>query len=423
MPALNHLHFSGARRRWLAAVALVVATAIPTVPTGATAEPGQATAATTEAVQSSNRFGFDLYQQITGRQQNIICSPASAAIALSMTAAGAAGETLAEMSHVLHFDRARLPETHRSFARLLAILNQRDGRDGVKLQLTDRLWAQQGMPVRATFHKLLQAEYGAPLSLVDFARTPEAARIFINRWAEEATRNRIKDALGPGSVNADTRLIVTNAIYFKGRWTAPFARSKTTGRLFHTPGGTRMTPTMRRTASFRVAKADGLSLIALPYHGDLAMVVLLPDAMQGLPAIERRLATEYEGWCTALNAQEPRPVDLQLPRWHGKTNLALGEPLSALGMSLAFSGDADFTAMLDGGPRLKLQQVFQQAFIDVDELGTEAAAVTHVELGKAGKAAVPPIPFHVDHPFLFLIVDQETEIVLFLGRVLDPTAR
>lgn len=392
---------------------------------GAPARAGAAddqTAGTAAAVEASNRFGFDLYRRIKQGHDNMICSPVSASIALTMTAAGARGQTLSEMVKVLHLDAGRLPETHASFARLLGTLNRQNGRERLVLRIADRLWGQRGYPFRPEFVDLLRVQYGAPLELADFARASDAARDAINRWAADETRNRIREILPPGAVHEGTRLVLTNAVYFKGRWSSPFARAETARRRFTTPSGKRTVATMRQVETMRYAKLDGLALVELPYRGGLSMLILLPDSIDGLDGVEDRLAAGYDSWRAALKV---RYVDLQLPRWKVTTQLSLADVLASLGMASAFRATADFSGMVDtrtGTGSLHIDRVLQQAFVQVDEAGTEAAAVTVVAIGKMSKATATPLPFHADRPFMYLIADPQTGAVLFMGRVVDPNA-
>jgi serpin B len=392
-------------------------------PAGLATEVGRADdrrAETAKAVEASNRFGFDLYRRIKQDHDNVICSPVSASIALTMTAAGARGKTLSEMATVLHLDEGHLPDTHRSFAQLLGRLNGGDGRDGLALRIADRLWGQRGYAFRPGFLDLLRVEYGAPLELVDFARASGPAGDAINRWAADQTHNRIREILPPGALNERARLVLTNAIYFKARWSSPFARAETARRRFTTPSGKRMVATMRQVGSARYAKLDGLALIELQYKGGLSMLILLPDSVDGLDGIEDRLAAGYDGWRAALQL---RYVDLQLPRWKVTTQLSLANVLASMGMPTAFGPRADFGGMLDGRTgegALAIDRVLQQAFVSVDEAGTEAAAVTVVQIGFMSKATATPVSFHADHPFMYVIADRQTGAVLFVGRVREP---
>jgi serpin B len=370
------------------------------------------------AVKASNRFGFDLYARVKQGGGNIICSPISASIALTMTAAGAGGKTLAQMANVLHLDPGRLPESHAAFASLLTALNQRETEPaGLQLQVADRLWGQKGVSFKREFVTLLERRYRAPLAEVDFVSATEAARDAINRWAAERTHDRIPQIIPPGALSPDSRLVLTNAVYFKGAWFYPFEPSATADLPFSTPAGPRVARMMARTADVRHTAVRGAALVELPYKGGLSMVVILPDAVDGLDDVESRLAS-YPEWIAALR---PKRVDLQLPRWRVTSDLALKETLVAMGMPAAFEVGADFGGIADVKP-LYVHDVLQQAFIDVDETGTEAAAVTAVVAGTK-KGRVEPelerVVFHANRPFLYVIRDVETGAALFVGRVVE----
>jgi serpin B len=374
----------------------------------------------TGARQAANGFGFDLYAHAKEDARNFVCSPASAAVALTMVTAGARGQTLAEMAHVLHFQTDRPALAHESFAHLLASLNHKDGQDGLALRVVDRVWGQTGSSPRPEFLWLLAEHYQAPLQRVDFAGQTEAARRTINAWGAAATHDRIKEILPAGVVDPMTRLVVTNAVYFKGRWLRPFDSSLTRALPFHAAGGAVSTRMMTVTDTFQYAHVGDVAVAQLRYAGELSMIVVLPDTPTGLDAAEATAAASYDRWLARL---EPRRIDVRLPRWAVTSKVALKEHLSAMGMPIAFSDAADFSGILvEGG--VHITDVLQQAFVDVNEAGTEAAAVTAVVMGNESYdlPEPPPIPFHADRPFLYLIRDDTSGVILFVGRLVDPTA-
>jgi serpin B len=367
------------------------------------------------ATAASNAFGFDLYARIKRDGENLVCSPFSAAVALNMASAGARGQTRAEMLSVLHVDPLRTAETQASFGGLLRALNARDGTKGLALHVADRLWGQSGIGFKPDFLALLRDSYGAPLETVDFADATEAARATINHWVATQTHDRIPEILGAGGLTPMTRLVLTNAVYFKGKWDTPFRPEETTPRRFSGVAGAVDVPMMAQQATFAYARVGDLQLIELPYAGDLSMVVLLPNRAGDLPAVERRVARNCADWLAALR---PTEVDLWLPRWTSKSRLDLNEPLQAAGMRRAFTKDADLSGTSTAVP-LYIFKVVQEAFVEVNETGTEAAAATAVvetELSAIRQAPTPNV-FHADHPFLYLIRDRRTGVVLFLGRV------
>jgi serpin B len=366
------------------------------------------------ATAASNAFGFDLYARVKQNGDNLICSPVSAAVALNMASAGARGGTREQMLSVLHVDPQRAAETHASFGGLLGALNARDGMEGVALHVADRLWGQSGISFKRDFLALLRDSYGAPLETVDFERATVAARAAINHWVATQTHDRIPEIVGDSDLDSKTRLVLTNAVYFKGNWDKPFAKGATRPRRFTGFSGAADVPMMVQEDSFAYARDGAVQVIELPYDGDLSMVVVLPDGPADLPAVERKLGRRYADWLAALR---PTLVDLWLPRWTFTSRLDLGPPLEAAGMPLAFTPGADFSGM--SAEPLFIDEVVQEAFIEVNETGTEAAAATAVGV-TATSLELPvekPKIFHADRPFLYLIRDRKTGVVLFLGRV------
>ena len=366
------------------------------------------------ATAASNAFGFEIYARLKRDGDNLICSPFSAAVALNMASAGARGKTRDQMTSVLHVDPQRTAETHASFGGLLGALNARDGSEGVALHVADRLWGQAGIGFNRDFLAVLRDSYGAPLETVDFAQATAAARAAINQWVATQTHDRIPEILGDGDLGTTTRLVLTNAVYFKGKWDQPFAKGDTSPRRFTGVSGAADVPMMAQENSFAYARDRDVQVIELPYGGDLSMVVVLPDGAGDLPAVERKVARHYADWLAALR---PTLVNLWLPRWTFTSRLDLGTPLGAAGMPLAFTPSADFSGI--SAEPLFIDEVVQEAFIEVNETGTEAAAATAVGVTATSLElpAEKPKIFHADHPFLYLIRDRKTGVVLFLGRV------
>jgi len=376
--------------------------------------------------QSSNAFAFDLYAQARAGGGNLAFSPLSLWTALTMTWAGARGETAAQMARVLHLERS-VDHVLDPAGRLLAGY-QAPGQP-VTLRVANRLFGEKAFAFDPDYLARTRAAFGAPLEAIDFRTAPEAARQHINAWVAEQTADRIKDLVAPGGVNADTRLVLTNAIYFLGDWLAPFTREATRPAPFHlTAAQSKDVPTMHQTARFRFAATDGVKVLELPYQGgDLAMTLVLPDAIDGLGAVEARLApAAFAGWLAALDATE---VLVSLPRLeiNPPGALSVGPMLGALGMPLAFDqARADFTGIANpvaAADRLHLDEVFHKAFVKVDEKGTEAAAATAVVMMRpliARRPGTPPAEFTADHPFLFVLRDLRSGMILFLGRVSDP---
>jgi serpin B len=372
-------------------------------------------------VKDNNAFALDLYHQVSGMDGNLFFSPYSISTALAMTYAGARGETAAEMAKTLHFTLGQ-DELHPAFGQLIRDING-DGKDR-KYQLTtaNRLWGQKGYDFQADFLKLTQKDYGAGLQEVNFAGAPDAARKTINAWVEEQTKDKIKELLQPGIITGNTRLVLTNAIYFKASWFRPFRKEATAPGKFRLPDGTSVdVPMMHQTESAGYLKGDTFALLDLPYErGDLSMIVLLPKEVGGLPALEKELTAEKLG--TWLAKRQPAEVRLTLPKFKMTSEFLLNGALAKLGMKKAFDPkQADFSGMTTRD-QLFISAVVHKAFVDVHEAGTEAAAATAVVMEKKDAAGgVPePIPFTADHPFIFLVRDNRTGSVLFMGRVARP---
>jgi serpin B len=366
------------------------------------------------ATAASNAFGFDLYARLGHGTDNLICSPLSAAVALNMASAGAREQTLAQMLTVLHIDPLHAAEAHASFGGLLGALNARDGMQGLALHVADRLWGDSAIAFKPEFVALLRDSYAAPLETVDIIRANEAARTTINQWVATQTRGRITEILAAGDLPAGIRLVLINAVYFKATWANPFDELNTRPRRFAGVSGAAEVPMMAQEGGFAYARDGDMQIIELPYRGDLSMVVVLPDGAGDLPEVERMVARKYAAWLSALH---PTRVSLRLPRWTTRSRLDLVAPLAAAGMPLAFTDGANFGGI--SNVPLSIDKVLQEAFIDVTEPGTEAAAATAATMKWMDIVTrkVKPEIFHADHPFLYLIRDRKTGAVLFLGRV------
>ncbi|HET6441808.1 MAG TPA: serpin family protein [Phycisphaerae bacterium] len=371
-----------------------------------------------KVAEGCNRFAFDLYARLKGAEGNLFLSPYSISTALTMTYAGARGRTAEQMAKVLC-----LPATgeavHGAYGALQNDLNAAGEGGAFELAVANRLWGQKGYGFLPDFLALIKANYGAGLEQVDFAGATEAARQTINTWVEKKTRDKIKELLKPGILGRETTLVLTNAIYFKGKWAEEFDKKLTRDEdFFVTPEKTVAVPLMHQTADFGYFEGDGLQALELPYRGDrLAMVVLLPKAKDGLAALEASLsADKVAEWVGKLHRRE---VQVALPRFKTTAEFSLKDTLVAMGMAAAFGGDADFSGMT-GAKDLFISAVVHKAFVDVNEEGTEAAAATAVVMGRAAMPEPAPV-FCADHPFLFLIRDTKTGAILFFGRILDPT--
>ena len=320
--------------------------------------------------------------------------------------------------------RARQPELdqarlHTTFGLLLAAVADAPG---VEVAIANALFGQEGYPFLREFTASLTEHYGAALREADFEGSSEGARRAINEWTRRETRGRIVDFLPPGIVGALTRLVLVNAVYFKGSWAAPFQEKDTSQQPFLGPNGPGSpVPLMRRSGSYKMADVDDARLLSLPYDsGALAMVAVLPRRNDGLPVVEAKLSSNLGAWLERLERAQLREVEVHLPRFHIGTALRLDEALKRLGMRLPFDvAEADFSGMIKERD-LFISAVMHEAFVDVNEQGTTAAAATAVAMQFRGITR-ERLTFRADHPFVFLIVDTRTRCPLFLGRVLDPT--
>jgi serpin B len=375
---------------------------------------------TKAVVQGNTHFALDLYGRLQPERGNLFLSPYSISSALAMTSAGARGRTLEQMTSTLYLPAP--DETHPAMAQLLRQINSRQSRR-IELRTANALWGQKDHPFRADYLSLMRSSYGAGFQKVDFSQAPEHSRRTINAWVERQTRDRIRDLLRPGTVSSRSRLVLTNAIYFKGDWRTPFSKTDSRDEPFTLASGQQVpTKLMHNEATFAYTEEGDLQVLEMTYTGgELGMVMLLPRKPADLSDLEKKLTPEALGrWLAALREQE---VIVTLPKFKMTRDFSLAPVLAAMGMSDAFSAAADFSGMDDGKGQLLLSAVIHKAFIDVTEEGTEAAAATAVTTlcGASPCYTRPPKPvFRADHPFLFLIRDRQTGSILFLGRLVDP---
>jgi serpin B len=369
-------------------------------------------------------FAEDLYGQLSQEDGNLFFSPFNISAALSILYSGANGRTALEIEKVLHFSST--PEVAAEAFRKLAIRLKASQGPGT-LETANSVWSERSFPLMANFVESSLRDYGAPIRPVDFLGGAEEARGEINAWVEEATHDRIKDLLSPGDVTRDTRIVLCSAIYFKNAWNEPFKSEYThPGRFYLAAGKTADVRMMHQRAKLKMAQADGVGLLDLPYKGlGLSMVILLPEARDGLPRLEGRLGAggpSLTHWLDRLAAAVPGDIDVSLPAFKVERKFHVAKVLKSLGISSAFSPtEADFSAMSESG-KLFVSDVIHQAYGAVDELGTEAAAATAV-IAQAAFARPAPeqVPsFNVDHPFIFLIREVSTGEILFWGRTVDP---
>jgi serpin B len=363
-------------------------------------------------------FACDLYGQLRQREGNLCFSPYDIAAVLALTALGADGETRAQIVKTLHLP-ADPTASAGAWKSLRDYLLANQGERTHELHIANALWGQKGVRFRKAFLTAAQDQFGAKAEALDFA-DQASARQTINRWAAEQTRGRIADLVPAGRLAPETRLVVTSAIAFRGRWAKPFKKGDTSDGDFHPSADRTMTvPMMHQVKEFPYAADDSVQLLEMPYAGShLAMLVVLPRRIEGLAAVEHSLTADRIAKWTRKLLSAKLPVSI--PRFRCNTDIDLKKPLEAIGMSLAFDPEkADFSKLTEAGNRLWIYEAGHAAFVEVDEEGTEAAVATYLAAKSADTDRKPP-EFIADHPFLFLIRDMRTGCVLFLGQVANP---
>jgi len=379
-----------------------------------------------ELVAGNSAFAFELFAYLAEDDANILFCPYSISSALAMTYAGARGETATEMEQVLRFSLGQ-DTLHSAFNALdqhlmtqANIVSNPDS-DPFQLTIANALWGQAGYTFLDEFLDVLAANYGAGIHAVDFENATEEARETINAWVSDQTEGKIPELLGPGMPPSSSRLVLTNAVYFNAAWYLPFDASDTASAPFTlSDGETIEVPMMNQTTRLAYAEVDAVRVLELEYaNSTMAMTILLPEE-GGLDAFIATLTAERFAELVAGLTSEL--ITLRLPTFSYEAGFLLADPLARMGMTTPFRGGvADFSGMA-GTQELFIGEVVHKAFVDVDEAGTEAAAATAVIMvGTAAPSEQPtPIPFVVDRPFVFVIRDQGTCTVLFIGKVMDP---
>lgn len=394
------------------------------------------------AATATNQLAVDLHRQLATGDENLCVSSYSIQSALVMTFAGADGETRTEMAHVLHFPNdgdvpasfSTLQHSLEGMSAKTAELAKQSKKFGgpsepITLTIANRLFAQKGYQFRQAFLALVKQNYGGAFEPLDFVTDASGATQHINQWVADQTYDRIRDLIPANALNKMTRLVLANALYLKAPWADSFSKKATRPEPFHVRGSTAVdVPTMNKEARFGFAKREGFIAVSLPYVGnDLQFLVLLPNDVNGLRALESKLTESMLAECAKLETREE--IDLHLPKFRFEPpTIALAGKLQALGMKSAFDvprGSANFDGIAPRKPNdyLYISNVFHKTFIAVDENGTEAAAATAVVMMKATAMAgskPKPIEVKVDRPFLYVIQHIPSGVCLFLGRVTDP---
>ncbi len=381
-------------------------------------------------VDANNQFALEFYDEINKQGENVFFSPYSISAALAMTYEGANGQTADEMKSVFHFPENNVLRPN--FAAIYNDINQIDKQ--YQLNTGNALWVQQDYPFLEDYISKVENYYGGKAANVDFVKETEKSRQTINSFIEEQTNDKIKDLIQPGALNAMTRMVLTNAVYFKGTWEWEFDKSDTRDQDFKISADNIVkTPMMYMDpdkATFNYADIDKLQILELPYKGeDISMLVLLPkqgddyDFETGEVITSDYTLEDIELSSEKLEEYKSKMKEtgldaIYLPKFEFDTKYFMKDTLTSLGMPTAFiGGSADFSGM-DGTKNLFIDKIIHQAFVKVDEEGTEAAAATAVIMEKM--AAMPRNIFKADHPFIFIIQERETGNILFMGGVVDP---
>lgn len=393
------------------------------VPVQPAMRPSQEAEADVAALATAhNAFGFALYEQLHKENEpNVFFSPSSIALTLSMAAAGAEGDTLSQMLDVLHWKQPE-PRLHAASGAMLYKLFVWS-HAGQHLRLANSLWLRQGEPVNPNFIKTLDDYYGSALHMANFAADPRGVERQINQWVAQHTNGRIDQLMKPGTIDPQmTALVLVNAMHFQGKWHEPFEPHDTKPEMFELSGGNRISvPMMQQTTWLSYHRDAKWHAVELEYHGGgMSMVIILPLVQHDLREIEPLLGDETT-WAW-LDKPEGREVELWLPKFTFRARMDLIEPLTAMGMTDAFDHRSDFSRMTTND-QLFINACAHEAWLRVDEEGTEAAAVTEMEMAAEAidQEEEGLIKFHVDRPCVFAIRHNPTGRILFLGRLGDPT--
>jgi len=374
-------------------------------------------------VEGNNTFTFKLYKEVKSfPDKNLFFSPFSISTALAMTYAGAKKETSLQIRRTMNFPQGKT--FHTDYKHLLEMLKEGTG-DKIKLNFADGLWAQKGYRFLDSYFILVKMNYKSEIKNVDFNDDSERekARRGINLWVEQKTNDKIKDLLTPNDLTSMTRLVLVNAIYFYGEWAKPFEIESTIPDNFFLLDKTRIkVEFMNQCGSYNYFEDPDIKVLEIPYKDSKAsLVILLPNKKDGILELEKSI--DYKYYLDVIGLFRTENVQLSLPKFKTTFKINLGNTLSQMGMPLAFSPkNADFSGMT-GKRDLCISEVIHQAFIAVDEKGTEAAAATAVIMKMMAMRPSNDIKvFNADHPFIFLIKDNATGCILFMGKMMNPKA-
>jgi serpin B len=376
-------------------------------------------------VDGNNEFALDLYKQLSAdKDGNLFFSPYSISLALAMTYAGANGQTEEQMAEVLHF-LLEDEELHAAFNKLAIELNSRNevpegsNAQGFQLNIVNATWGQEDFEFMQAFLDVLAENYDAGIRLRDYESDPEACRQTLNDWVSEQTNGKIEDLIPEGAIDELTRLVLTNAIYFKAAWLHQFNEEYTYDDTFYLEDGSTVTvPMMHQTDRFSYVNGDSYTAVELLYDiYNMSMVIIMPDE-GSFADFESSLTAELVD--SIIDSMSSGKVNLTMPKFEFTSDFNLSDALQAMGMTDAFSDSADFSGITNKAD-LAISDVIHKAFISVDEEGTEAAAATAVIVSQTSMPT-EIVDININHSFIFLIRDIETNTTLFIGRVINPAA-
>ena len=366
-----------------------------------------------QTIDACNSFAFKLYGLYDEGGGNVCFSPYSISTCMSMVYEGARGETAKEMQHVFGWEKN---DTHRLSANVFLYDRLNDPKSECEIYTANAIWIQDRFPFEEDYIGVVEEGYGGEVTTVDFTRSVETREV-INTWVENRTKGKIQDLLPREMIHAEVRFVLTNAVYFKGDWVNEFNPARTREAPFYLTDGSSVTAEMMhiKDTSFNYTETADVQVVELPYKGgDYSMVIVLPKE-NNLDEVEKRMtADSYFRWLSVMKEQE---LVLSVPKYKLENKYDMKEDLIEMGMPLAFTPEADLTK-LSSVQGLFIENVVHQAYVEVNEKGTEAGAAT----GASGTLSIPKgVRLIVDHPFLFTIMDRETGLILFLGRVMDPS--
>lgn len=370
---------------------------------------------------ANNQFAIAMYRQINGHtgqvDDNVFFSPYSLSTAMAMLYAAAEGETKAQIQKTFYYPSMDVLNPNSA-----ALYNQfNKPNPDYKLATVNDLWMEQGLTPTKSYVDTVQRYYGGQVTNLDFESNPNPSRLIINKKIAQHTNQLIPELLPKGSIKKNTVAVLTNAVYFKGDWKTPFNIQSTSEQPFYTHVGTSPNIKMMHTqADFGYSEDKQVQVVQLPYKGDdLSMLVILPKSKEktAMQQLVRDLsADKIKEWNKDLITQE---VNLHLPKFKLKERYDMKDMLSDMGMPIAFNQDKATFKLFDQPLSTWIDEIYHQAVVIVDEKGTEAAAATGIVVSTESASAPPPV-FKADHPFLFMIKDNRTDAILFLGQVNKP---